>query len=225
MRAATRSVACVASKSCGAPHAAASQHQVPLLPLQAGTPTRTPIDLKQTRLFSASATTANKVPVPSTGVPAQGERAPAAVEESKETVSALEAEKKVLREQIALLEEHCFGEQRAEVTKQLRDLRIFVPTTVEGTEAKLAELKENLKSVNTQLETARRANADLVARQSVQQEKGTREEIIETQMAIFEAKKEMIKNWVGYYLLYLLFNIFLGFLLSYFGFFKLMLGL
>eukprot|EP00754_Rhynchopus_humris_P030923 Rhum_TRINITY_DN15303_c5_g3::Rhum_TRINITY_DN15303_c5_g3_i5::g.149964::m.149964 len=172
MRAATRSVACVASKFCGAPHAAASQHQVPLLPLQAGTPTRTPIDLKQTRLFSASATTANKVPVPSTGVPAQGERAPAAVEESKETVSALEAEKKVLREQIALLEEHCFGEQRAEVTKQLRDLRIFVPATVEEAKAKLAKLKENLKSVNTQLETAQRTYADLVARQRVQQEKG-----------------------------------------------------
>eukprot|EP00754_Rhynchopus_humris_P030919 Rhum_TRINITY_DN15303_c5_g3::Rhum_TRINITY_DN15303_c5_g3_i1::g.149953::m.149953 len=189
MRAATRSVACVASKSCGAPHAAASQHQVPLLPLQAGTLTRTPIDLKQTRLFSASATTANKVPVPSTGVPAQGERAPAAVEESKETVSALEAEKKVLREQIALLEEHCFGEQRAEVTKQLRDLRIFVPATVEEAKAKLAKLEENLKSVNTQLETTQRIYADLVARQSVQQvwlstcvvachtaqEKGTRE--------------------------------------------------
>ena len=114
--------------------------------------------------------------VPST--PAQGATAPTAVEKAERRVvqqekDALQQEQEELQNKISLLKKYCSrritDSERAEVAKELWDAFEIDVKDVAKAKAELEDLKKNLTSVNTQLETVWSAYADLVAMQRAAQ--------------------------------------------------------
>ena len=110
----------------------------------------------------------------SRSVPAQGEMAATAVEEVKRRVDALEQEKMKGLSALSGLEEYCSSRitdaELPEVGDRLwSDFRIDVQD-VAAAKTKLDEVKENLKSVNTQLETAGKDLAEVRRQAAVTQQ-------------------------------------------------------